>query len=84
MSLKLISAQCSLYIAEKKYACTHMLRSACAHPPSRPYALTCLHETVDVREEDSSMNIINVSEAAGMHANKNPCLHACAPRTDMH
>jgi len=84
MSLKLIIVQCSLYITEKKYACTHMLRSAGTHPPSRPYALTCPHETVDVREEDSSMKIISVSEAAGMHANKNTFLHACAPRTDMH
>ena len=41
MSPKLISAQRSLHIAEKKYACTHMLRSACAHPPSSPYTLTC-------------------------------------------
>ena len=43
ISPKLISAQRLLHIAEKKYACTHMLRSACAHPPSSPYALTCLH-----------------------------------------
>jgi len=32
MSPKLISTQCSLHIAEKKHACTHMLRSARAHP----------------------------------------------------
>jgi len=43
MSQQLISAHHSLHIAEKKYACTHMLRSACAHPPSSPYALTCPH-----------------------------------------
>jgi len=43
MSPTLISAQRSLHIAEKKYACTHMLRSACAHPLISPYALTCPH-----------------------------------------
>jgi len=43
LSPKLISAQRSLHIAEKRYACTHMLRSACAHLPSSPYALTCPH-----------------------------------------
>jgi len=32
-----------VHIAEKEYACTHMLRSTCAHPPSSPYALTCPH-----------------------------------------
>jgi len=32
MSPKLIITQHSLHIAEKKYACTHMLRSARAHP----------------------------------------------------
>jgi len=35
--------QRSLHIAEKKYTCTHMLKSVCAHPPSSPYALTCPH-----------------------------------------
>jgi len=32
MCPKLIRPQCSLHIAEKKYACTHMLRSARALP----------------------------------------------------
>ena len=32
MSPKLISTQRSLHITGKKDACTHMLRSACAHP----------------------------------------------------
>jgi len=43
MSSKLSSAQRSLNIAEKQYACTRMLRSAFAHPSSSPYALTCPH-----------------------------------------
>jgi len=38
MPLKLISAQRLLYIAQKQYACTHIFRDACAHPPNRLYA----------------------------------------------
>ena len=34
---------CSLYIAQQKHACTHMLKSTRAHPPSKPHALTCPH-----------------------------------------
>ena len=38
--------QCPAFVEYRsiyKYACTHMLRSAFAHPPSSPYALTCPH-----------------------------------------
>jgi len=35
-----VSAQRLLYITQYRYACTHMCRGACVHPPSRlgPYA----------------------------------------------
>jgi len=35
-------------------------------------------------ENNSSMNIISVTEAVAKHDKKNPRLHACAPRTDMY
>ena len=43
MPLKLISAQCSLYIAEKKYVFTHMLRSTWTHPLIIVYVYICTY-----------------------------------------
>jgi len=70
MSPKLISTQRSLHIADKKYACTHMLRSARAHPrfishSSRAHARTSLRAHVHAHRADCTQE----SE------NSNLCIH---------
>jgi len=74
MSPKPISAQRSLHIAKKKYACTHMLRSACAHALSSPYALTCPHAPVTA----SIVLFANTLEELILSMRKHTCIHAGA------
>jgi len=64
MSPKPISTQRSLHIAEKKDACTHMLRSACAHPrcishSSSAHARTSLEARVHAHRADRTQKSEN-------------------------
>jgi len=62
MSPKLIRIQCSLHIAEKKFACTYMLRSARALPrciSHSVHAFTSLEARVHAHQSDSTQKSKN-------------------------
>jgi hypothetical protein len=70
---KLISTQISLHITEKKYACTHMLRSVRAHPRcishiSSAHACTSLEARVYAHRADRALPIPAPFEGAGIPA----------------
>ena len=73
MSPKLISVQRSLYIARKKYACTHMLSSACAHWAHRSDRL---HSHVRMYQRQLAFFRKHQEVTLGMR--KHSCIHAGA------
>jgi len=85
MSPKLISTQRLLHIIEKKYACTHMLRSARAHPrcishSSSAHARTSLDSRVHAHQADHTQK----SESSNVFKHNKHCKHAQTERSHRH